>query len=105
MDWENTFRYGIGATYRFSDKLTLRTGIAYDESPVSSSDRTLRIPDRDRIVLSVGASYNFAESYRLDFGYTHLFAKDVAINDNEDFFDGEVDGFANIFAVGISGQF
>ena len=105
LDWENTFRYAIGATYRYSDKLTLRTGVAFDESPVSSSDRTLRIPDRDRIVLSVGASYRFAESYRLDFGYTHLFAEDVPINDNEPLFDGDVEGNANLFAVSISGQF
>ena len=104
LDWENTFRYAVGATYRHSDKITLRTGVAFDESPVSDSDRTLRIPDRDRIVVSAGASYQFSESYRLDFGYSHIFAEDVPINDNETFFDGDVEGNANIFALSISGQ-
>lgn len=105
LDWEATFRYAVGATYRPTSKLTLRTGIAFDESPVEDSQRTLRIPDRDRFWISFGASYQFGENYTVDFGYSHLFAEDAPINDNEPFFNGEVSGNANIYALSISGQF
>lgn len=105
LNWNSTFRYAIGATYRPTEKLTLRTGLAFDESPVETNSRTLRIPDRDRFWLSFGASYQFIDNYKIDFGYTHLFADDVRINDNEPFFSGDVSGSANLFALSVSGQF
>ena len=105
LNWNSTIRYAIGATYRANEKWTLRTGLSFDESPVSSQDRTLRIPDRDRIGLSFGASYQFIDNYKVDFGYTHLFADDVPIDNNEPLFSGEVSGGADFFALSISGQF
>jgi long-chain fatty acid transport protein len=78
--WQNTRRYSIGASYRYDEKLKLRTGVAYDESPVSSSWLTPRIPDSDRTWLSFGANYKISETSALDVGYTHLFVRDRSIN-------------------------
>jgi len=81
-NWSNTIRASLGASYRYSDALKLRAGIAYDESPVSSSeDRTPRIPDNDRTWLSMGANYKFNANSSLDVGYTHIFIKDASLND------------------------
>ena len=38
-NWEDNYRFAIGATYQVDQKLTLRTGVAYDTSAVSDKNR------------------------------------------------------------------
>ncbi|MCF6179777.1 MAG: outer membrane protein transport protein, partial [Geopsychrobacter sp.] len=47
-NWEDTWRYSIGATFRATDDLLLRTGLAYDETPILDEFRTPRIPGENR---------------------------------------------------------
>lgn len=84
-NWKDNYRYSVGANYRMNDKLTLRGGVAYDETPVSNDIyRTVRIPDQSRTWLAVGAQYRLSDKSSLDFGYAHLFVKDARIpNRNE----------------------
>lgn len=109
-NWEDAFRYSAGVTYKHSEKVTFRAGIALDESPVSTADRTLRIPDGDRFWVSVGATIKLNECYNLDLGYTHIFADDTSIvrkaaGGNEDLFTGKAGGDVDLFGIGISGTF
>ena len=109
-DWEDSFRYSMGATYTHNDRLTLRCGVAYDESPTRTEVRTLRIPDADRIWGSIGASYRLQNDLTVDLGYTHIFARDAQIrrsseSGNESFFSGKAEGKVNILALGVSGSF
>ncbi|MDP0490454.1 MAG: outer membrane protein transport protein [Verrucomicrobiota bacterium JB023] len=104
-DWEDTFRYSIGATWKAREDLTLRAGLAYDESPVGDENRTLRIPDGDRFWVSLGFTYHLSESYNLDFGYTHIFADPNQIDANESFFTGEAEGDVDLVSIGLSGSF
>ncbi|MGB0992977.1 MAG: OmpP1/FadL family transporter [Akkermansiaceae bacterium] len=104
-NWEDAFRYSIGVTYKHSDRLTLRGGLAYDESPVRTQDRTLRIPDGDRIWASIGATIKLNDCYNLDLAYTHIFAGDSDVNLNEPQFNGKAGGDVDMIAVGISGSF
>jgi long-chain fatty acid transport protein len=81
LDFDNTWRYSIGANYKLNDSWTLKGGVAYDQSPVKgASTRSVRLPDNDRTWLSVGASMKIKQSGKLDFGYSHLFIKDADIN-------------------------
>lgn len=109
-NWEDSYRYSIGATYKHSDKVTFRFGVALDESPVATADRTLRIPDADRLWVSVGATIKLNDCYNLDLGYTHIFADDADINSvmnggNEGQFTGTASGDVDIIGIGISGTF
>jgi long-chain fatty acid transport protein len=80
-DWDDTFRYSIGLDWRQSEKLTLRTGIAYDETAIPSPERrTARIPGNDRTWLSFGGTYVINPAFTVDVGYTHLFISDTKIN-------------------------
>ncbi len=79
-NWENTLRYSLGANYRYSDKLKLRAGVAYDQEAIRDEYRTARIPGNDRTWLSLGAQYKVSSSGVVDLGYTHLFLKDASIN-------------------------
>jgi long-chain fatty acid transport protein len=77
--WEDTWFLAVGATWRANDRWVLRTGIAYDQSPVQDALRTPRVPDEDRIWFSLGASYHISPGASLDIGYTRLFLDDAAI--------------------------
>lgn len=74
--WRNTWFYSLGADYKYTDKITLRFGSAYDQSTVNSTYRTARIPDGRRIWASFGASYQTG-AWEFDAGFAHLFIKKV----------------------------
>ena len=73
-------RYSIGASFHYSDNLKLRVGVAYDESPVTDTYRTPRIPDNNRIWTSLGANYKLSSSSSFDAGYTHIFINNAPLN-------------------------
>ncbi|MCX8070780.1 MAG: outer membrane protein transport protein [Thermodesulfovibrionales bacterium] len=72
--WTNAMRYSAGLSYKPIDRLTLRTGVAYDETPISEAKyRTPRIPDTNRTWIAFGAGYKFSDKINLDCGYVHIF--------------------------------
>lgn len=80
-NFRDTVRVGIGANYQYSDDLKLRIGTAYDQSPVkSAADRTMTLPDSDRIWLAFGAKYKVDQNSSIDFGYAHIFFADATTN-------------------------
>lgn len=82
--WEDSWRYSLGVDYFYNDRLTLRAGLAYDETPVPSVElRTPRIPDASRLWVAFGASYRPTDNLTLDVGYVHIFADDAVIRDTE----------------------
>ena len=80
--WTESWRYAVGMTYQHNDQWTWRTGIARDNSPVRNEYRTFRIPDADRIWLSVGGSYKVDRAQSIDFGYAYLKSQKVDINEH-----------------------
>lgn len=81
LDFDDTWRFSIGANYKLNETWTLKGGVAYDQTPVKGADsRTVRLPDNDRTWLSVGAAMKVGASGKLDLGYSHLFIKDADIN-------------------------
>jgi long-chain fatty acid transport protein len=101
-DWENSMRYGIGLTYKHSDKWQFRTGFAYDETPIPSSQRrTARIPDTDRKWLAFGASYQMTDSIIIDAAYAHLFMDDPKIDESEKVYNLKGSYDASVDIVGL----
>jgi len=83
LEWENTWRIGAGVAYKATPALTLRTGVAYDQSPTSSpSLQTLLIPDADRWVLGIGGSYALSKASSIDFGVTRYFFKNLPVENS-----------------------
>lgn len=81
-NFKNTYRYGVGATYRASDAWSFKVGVALDQSPVNDTDRTPRLPDQDRTWVALGAKYGLSNDTTVDAGYAHLIVKDASINQN-----------------------
>ena len=106
-NWSDSYRYSVGANYRLNDKLTLRGGVAYDETPVSDAFRTVRIPDESRTWVAFGAQYRLSNKTALDFGYAHLFVKDAAIDnsDNGARVTGKYDASVDILSAQLTHNF
>jgi len=100
QDWEDTFRYAAGITYDPEGPVILRSGVAYDETPIPNARlRSPRISDQDRVWLTFGASYQHSEALSIDVGYAHLFIGDATVDNTEVItghvltgeFEGEID--------------
>lgn len=73
-NYRDTWRFAVGANYRVTDQWMMRVGGGYDQTPTVASDRDVRLPDADRIALSIGSHYQLRPTLGLDIGYTYLFA-------------------------------
>ncbi|HAS6359968.1 TPA: outer membrane protein transport protein [Vibrio vulnificus] len=114
-NWEDNYRFAVGATYQLQPKLALRTGIAYDTSAVSDKNRTITIPETDRTWLSVGATYDWTQNFTLDAGFTYIIAKDAPIKESRGYesddkaqaiggqFVGETTG--NVWLIGVQANY
>ena len=80
LEWDDTWRVSAGAIYKLNDDVTLRGGLAWDESPIPDKTRTPRIPGNDRYWISVGVGYRVDEDVSIDIGIAHLFIKDADVD-------------------------
>lgn len=81
QQWKNTVRVSLGANYAYNENLTLRGGIAHDESPVQSPELTHpALPDSDRMQYSIGANWKLSPRSSIDLAYSFLDFKDARIN-------------------------
>lgn len=82
-NWHDTWRVSVGANHHYNEQWTARAGLALDQTPVSGTYRTARIPDADRAWLSFGGQYRPSRESAVDFGYAHLFVNDSHIADKQ----------------------
>ncbi|MBL0404945.1 TonB-dependent receptor [Microvirga aerilata] len=108
LNYDDGFFYSLGFDYKLTDQLTLRAGVAYEESPIDTEIRSTRLPDNDRIWASVGASYQWNNKLSFDIAYTHIFAKETDIRilpGHQDYeglpFVADVNSDVDIVSVGL----
>ena len=82
-NYKNNNRLSLGATYDINEALTVRAGIAYDESAVTRRYASASIPDTDRTWYSAGLTYRFTPNLSVDFGYAHLRGKKVTFTEEK----------------------
>ncbi len=82
--WKDTWYFALGTSYKVTDDLTLRGGIAFDKGAVDIETRTPRIPEQNRYWLSVGAGYRLTESLYVDAAYSHVFIPSTSIHLTDD---------------------
>jgi long-chain fatty acid transport protein len=74
INYEDTVRYAVGLEWYATDRLTLRTGFAYDETPIRSAEfRSPRIPNNNFYFLSAGLRWSPRDWMDIDVGYAHIF--------------------------------
>lgn len=103
-NWQDTWTYAIGADYDLNKDWVLRAGIEYDETPIpGDANRTARIPDDDRIITSLGASYKF-NGGKFDMAYAHIFL-DGGNAKYPSGFDAEYDLHINMLSFAVQYYF
>jgi long-chain fatty acid transport protein len=100
-NWSDSWRYSLGATWHQDQTWTWRAGVAYDQTPVSDTYRTARIPDESRIWVALGGQYRVDKQNLIDFGYAHLFVASASINSPA----GTYDNYVNILSVQYTHNF
>ena len=58
----------------------MRAGLGYEKSPIGATDRSVRLPDSNRIWTTLGASYQYNNKLSFDLSYAHVFAKKGTID-------------------------
>jgi len=103
----------IGLDYAYSDKTTLRAGIAYDPTPTTDALRTARIPDADRLLYSVGLTTEVTEGVDFNAGITYIGMEESQMYDDRSFYNGlvtshvrgDVEGSGLVFSIGTTISF
>jgi long-chain fatty acid transport protein len=115
FQYSNGYFYSAGFEYAALPNLTLRTGIAYEKSPITDAVRTPRLPDNDRMWYSVGATYQAPfKGLSFDVGYSYIDVKNTPINlgpgsgnpwtNSTGVYVGSVSSNIHIFSVGARFQ-
>jgi long-chain fatty acid transport protein len=108
--YRNTWNISVGANYYANDKITLRSGLGWDQSPARNTYRDVRIPDANRIAVAFGGHYQATKTVGFDLGWTHLFmAGTSAVNPPpgqsgalQTTVHGTVQGSADIFGAQLT---
>jgi long-chain fatty acid transport protein len=107
--WRNTVAVSIGANYRATDTILLQGGFGFDESPVTDSYRTSRIPDSNRYILGIGAQYDVLPNVTLQVAYAHIFFASAPVNTQASATSGLLAGSysdaANTASLGVKVRF
>ena len=80
FQWKDTAFYSLGGEWDLSPAWTLRAGVAKDESPTNDTYRTPRLPDKDRKIFTVGATWNVSDAFSVDAAYMRINVDDPTIN-------------------------
>lgn len=110
FNWEDAVMISGGANFTVNEKLTLRAGLAYDQSPIPNpSSRSPRGPANDRYWYSVGGTYDFTPRVTANFGYAHVAIDESAIdnsgNAGNPTLRGSYEFDVNLFAVQLNWNF
>ena len=74
LDWRDTWRFSLGASYHANPRWDFRFGTMYDQTPIRSAEtRTPRLPDQDRVWTTLGTTYHLTQACAIDLAYAHLF--------------------------------
>jgi long-chain fatty acid transport protein len=106
LNWNDSWRLSAGLIVDLNERWTVRSGYAYDESPVpDAAVRTSRLPDNDRQWLALGVSHRFSEAITVDVGYAHLSIRTAAIarlGSTANLLDGRFDSDADVVSLQVN---
>lgn len=98
--WEDTFTVRAGYEHRgFNFPLKLRGGFVWDPTPSPNNTLSPTLPDGDRVVLSLGATWDISPTISADLGFAHVIVLENKAEGDE-VLPGSYRGFAEVFSLG-----
>ncbi len=77
-DWQNTFRFQLGAEYALTENWDIRAGYVFDQSPIDEHADFMVFPG-DRQIFSVGGGYK-TQNWNINAAYAYLLGSDATYN-------------------------
>jgi long-chain fatty acid transport protein len=71
LEWDDSWKFAVGASYRYNEQWKARFGVAFDQTPVTTHP-TARLPDSDRWWLAVGGEYRWTREWKFDAGLVYI---------------------------------
>ncbi|MBX8602154.1 outer membrane protein transport protein [Pseudomonas cichorii] len=107
LNWHDTWAYAIGTAYRLNPQWVLRTGLMFDQSPTSNTNRSPRTPTGDRRIFSLGVGYNVTPQLTLDLAYSYLREESVDVSRANALgsYSATYQSDASLFGVGATYRF
>jgi long-chain fatty acid transport protein len=100
FNYDNSWRFAWGAGYKATDSAKLKFGIAFDRTPVRDEYRTPRVPDNNRLWLSLGGQWNAGNYGKFDLGYSYIYVIDPTIS--QPGLQGKYDASAHVVGMQYS---
>lgn len=88
QDYRDVTTGAVGFDYVANDRVTVRGGLGYDPTPTRDGERTARIPDADRWLVSGGVSIKATPRVTVDTGLTYVMFGDSQISGDRTFYAG-----------------
>ena len=119
LNFEDSWRAGLGVEHQLNPSWLLRAGVAYDKTPVQDEYRTPRLPDEDRTWLALGVRYQPEQNaaWWVDVGYSYIWVDDATSQLSECLYattkgcvysgtlNGTYESDINLFAAQVSFRF
>jgi long-chain fatty acid transport protein len=102
LDWNDIWTLKAGAEYKMNDRLFLRGGYVYVETPVPEHTLTAAQPDSKQHNFSVGLGYK-KDKFILDLVYLAAFYEDRRVNNA--ILSGKYENFLHYFALSLGRSF
>lgn len=100
--FEDAVSIAAGMEFEASQNLTLRAGLAYEESIVSDEFRATTLPDADHYWISAGLSWQTqCEALGVDLGLAHLIYDDVGVRQTTPFYTGTPVAGEGVIRAGV----
>lgn len=71
-DYKNTMTYRVGAQYQATERLDVRAGLYYDQSPIRKHNYNPETPGMDKIGISGGLSFEPYRNLQIDFAFLYI---------------------------------
>lgn len=105
FEWKDSVGYAAGLTHACDDKLTLRAGLAYDNTPVAPEHRSVRLPSADRYIASLGAGYKLSPTQTIDASYTYVQEETAEVRQAASAYSADYRNRASVYGLQFTQQF
>lgn len=102
--FKNNIRMSLGTTYQYTNDITLRAGVAYDDSRVPEKNHSISIPDQDRYWITTGTTVKLNPATSVDLGVGYMTGKKTTFKENagNNEYSFEVKGKAWLYALNVN---
>lgn len=105
FNWKDSVGYSVGLTHAVCDKLEVRAGLAYDNTPVAPADRSVRLPSADRRIASLGAGYKLSPSQTIDASYSYVDEEKAEVRQAASAYSADFHNRASVYGLQFTQKF